>query len=53
MTFISVRCPYCHSNQIVKRGKTRRGTRVICAKILRVPRRAFCWSTAIGGDCLR
>jgi transposase-like protein len=26
MTFISVRCPYCHSDQIVKRGKTRRGT---------------------------
>lgn len=22
----SVRCPYCHSDQIVKRGKTRRGT---------------------------
>ena len=31
MTFISVRCPYCHSNQIVKRGKTRRGTpRYLC-----------------------
>src|SRR6266851_4163750 len=26
MTFISVRCPYCHSDQVVKRGKTRRGT---------------------------
>ena len=25
MTFISVRCPYCHSDQVVKRGKTRRG----------------------------
>ena len=31
MTFISVRCPYCHSDQIVKRGKTRRGTqRYLC-----------------------
>ncbi len=26
MIFIAVRCPYCHSDQIVKRGKTRRGT---------------------------
>jgi transposase-like protein len=31
MTFISVRCPYCHSDQIVKRGKTRCGTqRYLC-----------------------
>src|SRR5712691_10864659 len=31
MTFIAVRCPYCHSDQIVKRGKTRRGTqRYLC-----------------------
>jgi insertion element IS1 protein InsB len=31
MTFISVRCPYCHSDQIIKRGKTRRGTqRYLC-----------------------
>ena len=31
MTFISVRCPYCHSDQVVKRGKTRRGTqRYLC-----------------------
>jgi insertion element IS1 protein InsB len=26
MTFISVQCPYCHSDQVVKRGKTRRGS---------------------------
>ena len=26
MIVIAVRCPYCHSDQIVKRGKTRRGT---------------------------
>jgi hypothetical protein len=26
MTFIAVRCPHCQSEQIVKRGKTRRGT---------------------------
>ena len=31
MTFIAVRCPYCHSDQIVKRGKRRRGTqRYLC-----------------------
>ena len=31
MTFISVRCPYCHSDQVVKRGKTRRGSqRYLC-----------------------
>jgi len=31
MTSISVRCPYCHSDQIVKRGKTRLGTqRYLC-----------------------
>jgi transposase-like protein len=31
MTFISVRCPYCRSDQIVKRGKTRRGKqRYLC-----------------------
>src|SRR2546427_2159338 len=26
MTFIAVRCPHCQSHQIVKRGKTARGT---------------------------
>ena len=31
MTFITVRCPHCQSEQIVKRGKTRRGTqRYLC-----------------------
>ena len=31
MTFLTVRCPHCHSEQIVKRGKTRRGTlRYLC-----------------------
>jgi transposase-like protein len=31
MTFIAVRCPHCHSEQVVKRGKTRRGTqRYLC-----------------------
>jgi insertion element IS1 protein InsB len=30
-TFIAVRCPYCQSDQIVKRGKTARGTqRYLC-----------------------
>jgi transposase-like protein len=26
MTFIAVQCHHCHSEQIVKRGKTARGT---------------------------
>src|SRR5437879_4891281 len=31
MTFIAVRCPHCHSDQIVKRGKTGCGTqRYLC-----------------------
>jgi len=31
MTFIAVQCPRCHSEQILKRGKTRRGTqRYLC-----------------------
>jgi transposase-like protein len=33
MTFMAVRGPYCHSDQIVNRGKTRRGTqRSLCHK---------------------
>jgi transposase-like protein len=39
MTFISVRCPYCHSDQIVKRGKTRRGAqRYLCQNTACTPR---------------
>src|SRR5256886_7987124 len=31
MTFIAVRCPHCQSDQIVKRGRTARGTqRYLC-----------------------
>src|ERR1700704_3642988 len=31
VTFIAVRCPHCHSEQIIKRGKTARGTqRSLC-----------------------
>ena len=31
MTFIAVQCPHCLSEQIVKRGKTHRGTqRYLC-----------------------
>src|SRR6266704_2319657 len=39
MTFIAVRCPHCQSDQIVKRGKTARGTQrylcqnTLCAKL--------------------
>ena len=35
MTFIAVRCPHCQSEQIVKRGKTARGTqRYLCQNTL-------------------
>ena len=35
MTFITVRCPHCQSDQIVKRGKTARGTqRYLCQNVL-------------------
>src|SRR3546814_8079975 len=34
MTFIAVQCPHCLSEQIVKRGKTRRGKqRYLCQNI--------------------
>ena len=34
MAFISVRCPHCRSNQIVKRGKTACGTqRYLCQNV--------------------
>jgi transposase-like protein len=30
-TFIAVQCPHCHRDQVVKRGKTARGTqRYLC-----------------------
>src|SRR2546427_13186063 len=39
MTFLSGRCPYCHSDQVVKRGKTRRGTqRYLCQNTACTPR---------------
>ena len=35
MTFVAVRCPHCQSDQIVKRGKTARGTqRYLCQNTL-------------------
>jgi len=35
MPFIAVRCPHCQSDQIVKRGKTARGTqRYLCQNTL-------------------
>src|SRR5215510_9265945 len=35
MTLIAVRCPHCHSEQIIKRGKTARGTqRYLCQHAL-------------------
>ena len=34
-TFIAVRCPHCHSNQVVKRGKAARGIqRYLCQNAL-------------------
>ena len=39
MTFIAVQCPYCHSKQVVKRGKTHRGTqRYLCQNAACIPR---------------
>src|SRR5262245_54833578 len=38
MTFIAVRCPHWQSDQILKRGKTRRGTqRYLCQKTACTP----------------
>src|SRR3989454_8333969 len=35
MTCIAVQCPHCHSEQVVKRGKTDRGTqRYLCQNIV-------------------
>jgi transposase-like protein len=35
MTFIAVRCPHCQSDEIIKRGKTARGTqRYLCQNTL-------------------
>ncbi len=39
MTFIPVRCPYCHRDQLIKRGKTRRGSqRYLCQNAACTPR---------------
>ena len=32
MLYIAVQCPHCHSEQIVKRGKTRCGTQLHIAR---------------------
>ena len=35
MAFIAVQCPHCHSEQVVKRGKTDSGTqRYLCQNIV-------------------
>ena len=41
MTFIAVRCPHCQSDQIVKRGKTRRGTQRYLCQNTACPPRSF------------
>ena len=40
-TFIAVRCPYCQSEQIVKRGKTARGTQRYLCQNTRCPKGSF------------
>ena len=53
MTFIAVRCPHCQSDQIVKRGKTARGTqRYLCQNTLCV-RGGFCSTIVTAGACLK
>src|SRR5262252_7073411 len=41
MTFIAVRCPHCQSDQIVKRGKTARGTQRYLCQNPRCPKGRF------------
>ena len=53
MTFIAVRCPHCHSEQIVKRGKTRRENNATSARILHVLRGVFYSTITTAGVCPR
>ena len=56
MTFITVQCPHCHSEQIVKRGKTGCGTQrysATCARTWGVPKAVFCSTTVTMGVCPR
>jgi len=41
MTFIAVRCPHCQSDQIVKRGKTARGTQCYLCQNTRCTQGSF------------
>src|SRR5215468_2521110 len=41
MTFIAIRCPHCQSDQIVKRGKTARGTQRYRCQNTRCPKGSF------------
>jgi transposase-like protein len=41
MTCIAVRCPHCQSDQIVKRGKTARGTQRYLCQNTRCPKGSF------------
>jgi InsA N-terminal domain len=41
MTFIAVRCPHCQSDQIVKRGKTARGTQRYLGQNTLCPKGSF------------
>jgi hypothetical protein len=53
MIFISVRCLHCHSEQIVKRGKTGRGTQRSLCQNTALPKGVFCSTTATEGVCPR
>jgi transposase-like protein len=53
MTFLAVRWPHCDSAQIVKRGKTHRGTPRYLCQNTRVLRRVFCLTTATEAVCPR
>jgi len=53
MTFIAVRCPHCQSDQIVKRGKTARGTQRYLCQTPSVPREVSCSTLATEGACLK
>ena len=53
MTFIAVQCPHCLSEQIVKRGKTRRGTQRYLCQNSTCTQGSFLLDIATAGVCPR
>jgi len=53
MTFIAVRCPHCHSEQNVTRGKTRIGPQRSFCQNMACTQGSFCSTTATAGVCPR